>query len=46
MDILEAGAAQRVEHALRLDELRKSLDSEIEERLRWLDQQRPAVTDR
>lgn len=29
------------EHALRLDELRKSLDTEIEERLRWLDQQPP-----
>ncbi len=27
------------DHALRLNELRKSLDTEIEERLQWLDQQ-------
>ena len=33
-------------YAARLAEVRKSLDTEIEERLRWLDQQRPAVTDR
>jgi uncharacterized protein (TIGR00369 family) len=29
------------DHALRLNELRKSLDTEIEERLRWLDEQPP-----
>lgn len=33
-------------HALRLNELRKSLDTEIEERLRWLDQQPPALVER
>lgn len=32
-------------HALRLNELRKSLDAEIEERLRWLDQQPPALVE-
>ncbi|HXI21866.1 MAG TPA: acyl-CoA thioesterase [Gemmatimonadales bacterium] len=34
------------EYARRLMEMRASLDREIEERLRWLDQQRPAVTGR
>jgi acyl-CoA hydrolase len=33
-------------YAARLSDLRKSMDTEIEARLRWLDQQRPAVVDR
>jgi len=34
------------QYAARLAEVRKSLDTEIEERLRWLDQQRPPVMER
>jgi acyl-CoA hydrolase len=33
-------------YATRLAEVRRTLDQEIEERLRWLDQQRPAVASR
>jgi acyl-CoA hydrolase len=33
-------------YAARLAEVRRSLDQEIEERLAWLDQQRPAVSPR
>ncbi len=33
-------------YAARLADLRRSTDDEIEQRLRWLDQQRPAVADR
>ena len=33
-------------YALRLSEVRRGLDQEIEGQLQWLDQQRPAVTER
>lgn len=33
-------------HALRLNEIRKAIDEEFEEQLKWLDQQPPAETDR